>query len=142
MATRLAAADAAVAVHVTPAGIVLPADAYARAFTAAVASRQVPAELWTSVWLIAEADGSHSAYTLGLDAFGHRDVVVEHSLRPASDLFRFVAEVARHVLTTGAVLEPGHTVGPSADDQRPLRERHSAIHDALVLEIGDAPAAR
>lgn len=137
IATVVAGLPGAVAVHSAQASAVYPADAYARGFSAAVESKQVPADLWTSVWVMDEPDGTHSAYTLGLDTFGARDLVIEHSRRPPSDLFRFLADTARYLITTGAVVEAGQTVGPTPSQQHPVRERHSAIHDAMVLEIGD-----
>lgn len=141
VATQLARIDGAVAVLSSNTSTCFPADAYARAFTTAVEAREVPADLWTSVWVLPEADGSHSAYTLGLDTFGHADLVVEHSRRSPAELYGFVSDVARYVLTSGAVFEPGQTVGPTASEQRPLRARHSSIHGREVLEIGDLPRA-
>lgn len=142
VATQLAALPGAVAVHAASAGLTVPAGAYARAFTTAVEAREVPTDLWTSVWVVGEPDGTHSAYTLGLDTFGHADLVVDHTRRAPAQLHRFLADTVRYVLTRGATFSPGQTVGTSSFEQRPLRARHSSIHGRVVLEVGDISAPR
>ena len=51
------------AVHSASAGLAVPAGAYAQAFTAAVEDRQVPTDLWTSVWVVPEDDGTHGVFS-------------------------------------------------------------------------------
>ncbi len=140
VAARVAALPDAVAVYAGAAGIALPAEAYRRTVEASVEAEQLPVELWASVWLIPEADGSHSAYTLGLDTFGHTDLVVEHSRRHPSDLYHLLFSLAAHVIATGTPLQPGNSVGTSANERLPLRARHSGIHNRVVLEVGDTGA--
>lgn len=137
VAANAAALPGAVAVYAGSAGLAVPAEAYRRTVDASIEAEELPVELWASVWLIPEADETHSAYTLGLDAFGHADLVVEHSRRHPSDLYHLLISLAAHVIATGAQFQPGNTVGTSAEEQLPLRARHSGIHNRMVLEVGD-----
>ncbi len=140
IATRLVERPESVAVLAASAGIAFPADEYTHIFERAVAAEQVPMVLWTSVWVVPEDDGTHSAYTLGLDTFGHADLLVEHSPRRPSELFTLLADATSYIVVRGVQFDPGQTVGPSESDQLPLRAASSAFHGRTVLEIVDAPA--
>ena len=137
IAAKLCERPESVAVLAASAGIAFPSDEYAHIFERAVTSKQVPTELWTSVWLVREDDGTHSAYTLGLDTFGHADLFIEHTRRGPADLFTLLADTARYIVVRGARFEPGQTIGPSESDQSPLRASHSAFHGREVLEVSD-----
>lgn len=128
--------EGAVGFYYAEAGVTFPPDAYLTTLQHAFEQEEPPIDLWVSVWLRPREDGTTSGYTLGLDTFGHADLVVRDSRRPPSEVYELLASVAAHLVASGARLEPGHTLGYSAEDQAPVTAVESEVHGAKALLIG------
>lgn len=115
VATIVAELPGAVAVYHTNGAITIPAGAYARLVRLSLDEGRLPVEAWTSVWLDTADDGV-SGTTLGLDAFGHAELQVRGSERPASEVYQLLASVAAHLVGSGDRLSPGSFVGTTEDD--------------------------
>jgi hypothetical protein len=90
---------------------------------AAEASRErLPLPLWVGFHPF-EDDGATSAYTLGMRAFHRMELEVEKSRRPASEVLDYLGDIAHYLLTTGAEVRDGDTVGARAEER--LRVRHA-----------------
>ncbi len=77
----------------------------------------LPLNLWIDFRLLAGDDRTHSLFTSGLAAFGHRELEIWDSRRRPQFLRDCAYNVAHHLLEKGAALKPGETIGIS-DDQR------------------------
>ncbi|HVE79085.1 MAG TPA: DUF4261 domain-containing protein [Gemmatimonadaceae bacterium] len=90
---------------------------------AADASRDsLPLMLWLGFHPFEDDEGV-SAYTLGMRAFDHMELEVEKSQRSVSEVLASLGDVAHYLLTTGAEIADGDTVGSTADER--VRVRHA-----------------
>ncbi len=106
----------AVALFHTNGAITLPAAAYARLVRGSFDAGELPIDAWVSVWLEPGEDAV-TAFTLGLDAFGHAELTIPDSAREASEVFTLLASVAAHLVATGDRLLPGASLGPSEEER-------------------------
>jgi Domain of unknown function (DUF4261) len=106
----------AVALFHTNGALALPALAYTRLVRGSFDTGQLPVDAWVSVWL-EPSDAGVTAFTLGLDAFGHAELAVADSARAASEVYTLLTSVAAHLVATGDQLLPGASLGPN-DEER------------------------
>jgi len=106
----------AVALFHTNGALTLPAPAYSRLVREAFDAGELPVDAWVSVWL-EPSDAGVTAFTLGLDAFGHAELSVADSAREASEVYTLLTSVAAHLVASGDQLLPGASLGPS-DEER------------------------
>ena len=99
------------------AGITFPAEPYCQLVSESLDQGRLPVEAWVSVWLVADDDDRPAAYTVGLEAFGHADLVIEKSEREPPEIFALLMSLAAHMVTSGDRLLPGATVGPTEDER-------------------------
>ena len=97
-------------------GITLPAGPYRQMVTDALEAGRLPVEAWVTAWLTKHED-RFSGRTVGLDAFGHAELSVEDSAHEASEVYGLLISLAAHLISTGDRLQPGASVGPSADER-------------------------
>jgi hypothetical protein len=117
VATIVLEAPQAVALFYGNGGITLPAGPYCEMVTDALESGHLPVEAWVSAWLTRDAEGRFSGRTVGLDAFGHAELMVRGSEHEASDVYGLLISLAAHIAGSGDRLQPGAFVGPSADER-------------------------
>lgn len=66
-------------------------------------------------------DTGISAYTTGLESFGHIELEIHDSAQPAPDVLALLAQAASYLVATGAELMDGDTFGESDSDVNPVR---------------------
>ncbi|WP_040161433.1 DUF4261 domain-containing protein [Nigerium massiliense] len=125
----------ATALHYGNAGITFPAERYSGLVVDALEGGEAPVDVWTSVWMGRNDDGTVTAWTLGLDTFGHADLTVQGSPLEPEEVFERLVSLAAYIVTTGAVLLPGQSVGYSADQQLPVEASGSQMHPNGALRI-------
>nr|NLI49325.1 hypothetical protein [Propionibacterium sp.] len=113
------------------AGITFPAAPYVQLIRESLEHGQLPTDAWISTWLARGEDDRVGGCTLGLASFGHADLLVEDSVRPASEVYQLLHGLAGQLLASGYQLMPGATVGPAEDEQHPVTVRDGG--DAGVL---------
>lgn len=72
-------------------------------------------------------DDEVALYTLGMNQFGLMDIEVDHSNMELSDLFEYVCNVAHYLVTTGAVIKDGDTIGSDENERIVVRHQPSMI---------------
>lgn len=125
----------AVALYYGSGGITYPAGRYSGLVVDALEGGESPVDVWTSVWLVRNPDRTVTGYTVGLDTFGHADLTVQGSTLQPAEVFERLTSLAAYVITTGAVLEPGSTIGYGADEQLPLEVSGSDLHPNGALRV-------
>ena len=89
--------------------------------------------LWIDFRLLENNDRTHSLFTTGLAAFGHREVKI-WALAWAAVPPRFLAyNVAHHLLEKGAMLKAGETIGISDEERIPIAVEPSRWDTALCV---------
>lgn len=128
LADALMREDAAVGVFRPELGALHPAPMIIE-LSQSLTQGEVPLPLWVSVRVAGE--DLHRARTLGLPIFGHLDVEVLDSAHTVQDLFSLVGGVANYIVTGGAFLLPGQTLGWAGADL-PLTQAQSAAGDPVI----------
>ncbi|MDP9800822.1 hypothetical protein J2S49_000898 [Arcanobacterium wilhelmae] len=128
LADALMREEAAIGVFRPELGAVHPAPMVTE-LAESLTQGEVPLPLWLSVRVAGE--DLHRARTLGLPIFGHLDVEVADSPHTAEELFALVGGVANYIVTGGAFLLPGQTLGWSGADLA-LTQAQSAAGDPVI----------
>jgi hypothetical protein len=73
--------------------------------------------LWVGLKSQNEADGTHSLFTRGMDAFGLMNIEVPHSIKdPADTLFR-LGDIATYLIKNGPIIKDGDTLGQDSSER-------------------------
>ena len=57
-------------------------------------------------------DGAHvCGYTVGLEEFGHEEIEIAQSKKPAMEVVIFLYDIAGYLISSGATLKEGETIG-------------------------------
>jgi len=105
-------------------------------FVAAFATReQLPLELWCGFHLFRVDDGHGGLRTIGMRQFGAMEIEVERSSWKPRELFDFARKVANYVLTSGAVIKDGDTIGKDAEQKIAVHRGRSKFADCEVYKI-------
>jgi hypothetical protein len=91
----------------------------------------LPLNLWIDFRLLENDDQTHSLFTTGLAAFGHREVEIWDSRQPPQFLRDCAYNVAHHLLEKGAALKAGETIGISDDERIAITVEPSRWDSAL-----------
>lgn len=76
-----------------------------------------------------------SGRTYGLNLFGHLDLLIAESTRPAEDIYDILANTAGYIITNDAVLMPGQTLGKTEDQQIAIVQGESEGVSVLRLIV-------
>lgn len=97
--------------------------------------REPPLELWIGIHPIQGETGT-SMFTTGLDAFGTLNLEVRDSKRDVGDLLELFAGTMHYLVTTGATLSDGDTLGSSESERlRVVHARSAFVTDRPVCLI-------
>ncbi|EPD27808.1 DUF4261 domain-containing protein [Actinotignum schaalii] len=102
--------EAAVGVARPELGIIYPADVV----TGYRIDAADPFLLW--IYVPMRAGELVSGRTVGLPLFGHLDLEVKDSHRPREAVYELLANTAGYIISDGATLMPGQTLGTAADE--------------------------
>lgn len=108
----------------------------------------LPVMLWVNIQigpdLAAEEEGRpgrFAAYTVGMHALGHLDIQARDAAVDGRWLFETIHDLAGYMLTAGAVIADGDTIGAHDGDRVLVRHQPSFVRDgAIVIEL--MPQAR
>jgi Domain of unknown function (DUF4261) len=91
-----------------------------------------PVLLWIGVHPVTSTDGV-SAYTTGLQSFGHVELEAHDSGQAEPDLLRQLVEVSFYILSSDAKLKDGDTFGEDELDRRPIRHVLSRYLEGKIV---------
>jgi hypothetical protein len=84
-------------------------------------SRQnLPLHLWIDFRMEAAADGTHSLFTTGMEAFGQMELEIACSRREPRFLHDCAYNIAHYLLVKGVQLKQGETIGLTEEEQIPI----------------------
>lgn len=125
----------AVALYFGSGGITYPARRYAGQVIESLEAGAAPVDLWTSVWLQPQPDGTVSGHTIGLDTFGHADLLVERSTHTLAEVYERLAMLAAYVITTAESLQPGVPLAFSPTERLEVEPVASDAHPLGALRV-------
>jgi hypothetical protein len=104
-----------------------------------------PFSLWVLIQFSKQPNGNILISTLGMRDFQHMEIETESSL-PLDQTFDRVRKFGSYVLSTGAVVKDGDTIGPSDDEKIKVRHTRSFRPDVNApvywLELTEQPTVR
>jgi hypothetical protein len=99
-----------------------PRDFFLKA-SAHASADNLPAMLWVSYRMSREASGHLSLSTRGLKDFGLMEIETKEAKMPGAELFDLVLGATQYLISKGAVIKDGDTIGHSATQK--IRVRHA-----------------
>lgn len=98
--------------------------------------RELPLPLWLSIRVTANDDETSSGFTRGLTAFDTMELETRNASDPPDELRDRLMGLAEYVLTSGAVINDGDTIGETADEKIRIRYRESSFGcDGQVMRL-------
>lgn len=96
----------------------------------------LPLPLWMNFRVTANADGTSSGFTQGLAAFEAMELETKNASEPPDELRDRLIGLAEYVLTSGAVINDGDTIGETVDEKISVRYRDSSFgSDGQVMRL-------
>lgn len=96
----------------------------------------LPVPLWVAVQLSRLRDGRLAALTQGLPSFGHQDLHIISSKMGPQEIWGQAMSIAEYVISSGAKLQAGQTLGSSDEQRLPIVASSSPrSEDTTVLRI-------
>jgi hypothetical protein len=96
---------------------------------------QLPLELWCRFHFFRVDDEHGGLHTIGMRQFGAMEIEVERTSWKPQELFDFARKVANYVLTSGAVIKDGDTIGKDAEEKIVIHHGRSKYLDSDVYKI-------
>jgi len=131
---------AAVAAHVDAAGIywgggALVHDPFVFLEEARSASSEnLPLHLWVDFRIESNDDGTLRLFTTGMKALDKMEIEIPRSRRGPQDLFDFAYSTAAYLLSRGAEIRDGHTIG-RRDDEKVLAAHAPSMWDSKMTVL-------
>ena len=120
---------AAVAAHVDAAGVFWGGGALVHdpqvflGEARRAAPDNLPLHLWIDFRIEANDDGTLRLFTTGMKALDRMEIEIPHSRREITEVFNFAYSIADYLLSRGAEIRDGHTVGRHEDEK--VRAAHA-----------------
>lgn len=132
------------ATAVTWGSVLVSANQFAGEFHKFQSEQVLPVRLWVAIQLSGDGEGGTIVSTLGMDAFGLREIEANSAPMEPQDALAFVSNLAGYLITNGPVIEDGHTVGGSEKERIKVRFAPSFRDDQgevylLDFERADGP---
>ncbi len=130
---------AAVAAHVDAAGIYWGGGALVhdpRVFLeeARRASPQsLPLHLWIDFRIESNDDGTLRLFTTGMKAFEKLEIEIPHSRHVPAEVLDFARSIADYILSRGAEIRDGHTIGRCEDEKVPAAHAPSMWDSKMTV---------
>lgn len=96
-------------------------------FCEEVSEEHIPLPAVMRFQFLSAEDDEVALYTLGMNQFGLMEIEVDHSDMELSELFEYVCHVAHYLVTTGAVIKDGDTIGSDENERIVVRHQPSMI---------------
>lgn len=92
-------------------------------------------QLWIDMRLEQNDDGSFRYFTTGMESLGCLEIEIDQSRRPPQEILDFCYDIVSYVLTRGATLNDGETVGRSAKEKIKVRHKPSMWKRGKVMKL-------
>lgn len=109
------------AIAVTWGSALVSADQYAGEFHRFQSEKVLPVRLWVLIQISGDGQGGTIVSTLGMDAFGLKEIEANSAPMEPQDALQFVNNLAGYLITNGPVVKDGDTVGGSETERISIR---------------------
>ena len=93
----------------------------------------LPLNLWLDFRIVPGSDATHSLFTTGMAAFGHRELEIWDSGKPPQFLRDCAYNIAHYVLEKGIALKQNETIGLSDDERIPISVEPSRWDSSMMI---------
>ncbi len=93
----------------------------------------MPLHLWIDFRIEANDDGTLRLFTTGMKAFDKMEIEIPRSGHKARELLDFAYSIADYILSRGAEIRDGHTVGRCADEKVPAAHAPSMWDSRMTV---------
>ena len=126
------------AIAVSWGSVLVSADQFAGEFHRFQSEQVLPVRLWVMIQLSGDGEGGTIVSTSGMDAFGLMEIEANSAPMEPQDALLFVNNLAGYLISNGAVINDGDTVGGSETERIKVRFAPSfreAIGDVYLLDF-------
>jgi hypothetical protein len=102
---------------------------------AQLTSDSLAPHLWIDLRLMRNEDGSLRFFTTGMQSLEHREVEVDRCTMPPAELLSLCHDIVHYILTSGAKINDGDTIGRSVDEQITVRYQPSMWGQHTVMKL-------
>jgi hypothetical protein len=95
--------------------------------------KNLPLHLWIDFRIEANGDGTLRLFTTGLKALKKMEIEIPRSRREPKELFDFAYSIADYVLSRGAEIRDGHTVGRCEEEKVPAAHAPSMWDSRMTV---------
>jgi hypothetical protein len=95
-----------------------------------------PVPIWIKVTGFRKKNGTYYVYSVGMHAFGHRELEIQSYKGSFKDVYFFMLDLADYVLKQGKVIKNGDTIGGASKDKLKVIFKKSDINKKInVMSI-------
>ena len=131
VAVLLAQCEAA-GVYWPNAGIVHEPQSFAEQ-AADLSPESIHPALWIDMHIIPNDDETYSLYTVGLEAFGRKEIEIAGTSHEPSAVYELCADVIRYLLASGEEIEDGGVISRSDEEQIEVRYGPSMFDEEVEV---------
>ncbi len=95
--------------------------------------KHLPLHLWIDFRIEANDDGTLRLFTTGMKALERLEIEIPRSRHTAKELFDFAYSISDYLLSRGAEIRDGHTVGRSEEEKVPAAHAPSMWDDQMTV---------
>ncbi len=93
----------------------------------------MPLPLWIDFRIERNDDGTLRLFTTGMKALDKLEIEIPRSRRESAEVFNFACAIADYILSRGAEIRDGHTVGRSEEEKVPAAHAPSMWDSKLTV---------
>jgi Domain of unknown function (DUF4261) len=99
-------------------------------------SNEPPYALWVGIKIVGMKNKKFTAYTVGMQSFGHLEIEIQNSSKDQLDLFSRTGNVALYLLQSSVTIKDGETIGNSKNERINVTIGASIFHpDRNVYQL-------
>lgn len=108
------------------------------AYASMIKNNAMPVPIWVKVTGYRKKNGNYYVYTVGLHAFGHRELEIQNYKGSFKDVYFFMLDLSDYVLKSKNEIKDGDSIGSAKKDRMRVRFKKSDINknvDVMSIEF-------
>lgn len=118
-----------------PMGTIVHEPAMYLEYSEGVSPADIVPQLWFDMRVFEHDEGGYGFFTTGLAPLGLYEVEIDRTTRDPEDVFDFCQGIISYLVTSGEEIEPGETIGRTAEEQVPVRYADSQFDRGTVMKL-------
>lgn len=128
------ATESAVGVY-WPTGMVVHEPQMFQEYSEGLSPADIVPQLWFDMQIVAHDDGSFGFYTTGLAPLGLLEIEIDRTEREPDEILDFCHDIISYLVTSGATIQPGETIGRTDEEQVAVRHGESEYGRGTVMKL-------